>query len=124
MPRKLFKSFSFALAGVRYMLLTQRNMRIHLYVGVGVIVAGILLRLTNFEMALVIFAMFLVFTVEMLNTSIEEAINLLYKKHALHAKLAKDISAAATLFAGICAIIVGCLVLIPRLITLVGMVAY
>lgn len=100
------------------MITTQRNMCIHIIIGIIVAALSILLGLSLIEYALVVFAIFLVLIVEMLNTSIEEAINLLYKKHNLHAKLAKDISAAATLFAGICAIIVGCLVLIPKLIIL------
>ena len=118
MPRKFVKSFEYALDGIRYIVATQRNMRIHLIVGCGAIALSAILRVSLAEFAIVTFAVFLVMITEMLNTAIEEAINLLFKQHNLHAKLAKDIAAAATLFAGLCAIIIGCLVLLPRIIPL------
>lgn len=119
MPRKLARSFEFAFLGIKYLLTTQRNMRIHLIIAVGVVITSILLKVSLVEHAVIVVCIFLVLITEMLNTAIEEAINLLIKKHNLHAKLAKDISAAATLFAGICAIIVGCLVLGPRLLAII-----
>ena len=118
MPRKLKRSFDFAFTGVGYLLKTQRNMRIHIIIGTFVMVLSTLLKISLVEYVMVVLAIFLVLVTEMLNTAIEEAINLLIKKHNLHAQLAKDISAAATLFAGICAIIVGCLVLGPRILAI------
>jgi diacylglycerol kinase (ATP) len=118
MPRKFAKSFEYAFAGLHYIFTTQRNMRIHIIAALGAIGLSLLLRLSLVEFAVVFLACFLVMITEMLNTAIEEAINLLYKQHDLHAQLAKDVSAAATLFAGICAIIIGGLVLLPKIMIL------
>ena len=115
MPRKFAKSFEFAFHGIHYLFTTQRNFRIHLIVGIGAVLISALLRLSLPEFALVVLAVFLVLVAEMVNTAIEEAVNLLVKQHDLHAKRAKDIAAAATLLAGICAIICGGLVWIPKI---------
>ena len=54
----------------------------------------------------------------MINTAIEEMTNLIKIEHSMEARIAKDVAAGAVLLSAIFALIVGLLVLVPRLAAL------
>jgi len=116
MPRKFAQSLSYAGHGIRHALRTQRNIRIHLAIAFVVFAFGVYLGLSSFELIALILTICFVLISEMINTSIEEAINLITTTHKVEAKIAKDVAAGAVLFSSICAIIVGCLIFIPHLV--------
>ena len=60
----------------------------------------------------------LVIGAELFNTSIEEVVNLLSPEIRIHAKYAKDIAAGAVLVNAFFAAVVGCIILIPKIISL------
>jgi diacylglycerol kinase len=101
------RSFGFAWDGIRYALWTQRNMRVHLLIAALVIAAGIAVRLSGIEWALVSLAIGMVFSAEMFNTVAELAVDLLTEHYHPLAKIAKDTGAGAVLLAAIAAIGVG-----------------
>lgn len=110
------KSLGHARRGVRHAVSTQRNIRIHLVIAALVIAFGVYLNLNDFELVAIILAISFVLISEMINTSIEEVVNLVTPGKRLRAKIAKDVAAGAVLFSSICAIIIGCLIFIPHLI--------
>jgi diacylglycerol kinase len=115
MPRKFFQSFKYAGQGVKHALSTQRNIRIHVVIAVLVFLAGIALQLTSYELVAVILSICFVLVSEMMNTAVEEVVNLLSPTHNKTAMIAKDVAAGAVLFSAACAIIVGCLIFIPHI---------
>jgi diacylglycerol kinase (ATP) len=116
MPRKFYQSFRYATSGIRHAFWTQRNIRIHLFLAAVVIVLGMFLQLSNSELVSLIVVICFVLISEMINTSIEEMVNLITTTHKAEAKIAKDVAAGAVLFSAFCAIIVGCLIFIPHII--------
>ena len=93
----LFASVHYAAAGIYFCLRTQRNMRIHVVAGFTAMGLGIGLGVPLFHLAIVSVVASLVVTMEMLNTSIENAVDLYtHRRHPL-AKIAKDVAAAASL---------------------------
>ncbi|MFC1568203.1 diacylglycerol kinase [Candidatus Margulisiibacteriota bacterium] len=116
MPKKFIKSFKYARAGAEHALRTQRNLWIHFFVGLAVLALAVWLSVSLIELALLVVAIFGVIVTEMVNTTIEELVNILSPAHRLEAGLAKNVAAAAVLLAAAGAIVVGCLILIPRLI--------
>jgi diacylglycerol kinase len=58
----------------------------------------------------------LVICAEMINTAIEEVVNLLTNEHRLEAKIAKDVSAGMVLLTAIGSAIVGFLVFTPYIL--------
>ncbi len=116
MPRRFIQSLGYARRGVRHAVVTQRNIRIHLVMAALVFAFGVCLKLSDFELVALVLAISFVLMAEMVNTSIEEVVNLLTPRKKLPAKIAKDVAAGAVLFSSICAIIVGCLIFIPHLI--------
>lgn len=108
--RGLVESFNYAIEGLIHTLKTQRNMRIHFVVGIGVIILGIYLNLDRIDLMLLLSAITFVFIAEMFNTSIELAVDIFTKEFHHLAKMAKDIAAACVFVSVIYAVIVGYLV--------------
>ena len=112
-PRRritLFESFNYAIEGILHTLRTQRNMRIHLLLAVGVLVAAVALNVDRFELIALIVVIGFVLLAEMVNTAIESAVDLATTSFDPMAKLAKDIAAGAVLISSVVAAAVGYLV--------------
>jgi len=111
----LLRSFGFALEGVSYLIRTQRSARIEIVIGAAVLALAAWLRITALEWAVLVLAMALVLALEALNTAIELTVTLASPERHPLAQAAKDVSAAMVLIAGIASVIVGVIVLGPRL---------
>lgn len=116
MPKKFIKSFKYAKAGAQHAIKTQRNLWIHFFTGLVVLGAALWLRVSLVELSVLVVTIFGVIVIEMVNTSIEELVNILSPGHRAQAALAKNVAAAAVLLAGVGAVVVGCLIFIPRFI--------
>ena len=112
----LLRSFGFALEGISYLIRTQRSAQIEIAIGAVVLALAAWLRITALEWAVLILAMALVLALEALNTAIELAVTQVSGAHPL-AKAAKDVAAAMVLIAAIESVIVGLVILGPRLPT-------
>lgn len=111
----IFASLNFAISGIYFCLRTQRNMRIHVVAGFSAMGLGFWLHVPLFHLAIVSIVASLVVTMEMMNTSIENAVDLAtHRRHPL-AKIAKDVAAAAVLVSAINAVLVGVFILGPAL---------
>src|SRR5665213_3039358 len=113
---KIARSFYFAIAGVWYLLRTQRNARVESLIGVLACGMGAWLRISRVEWAIIVFTIALVLILEGLNTAIECAIDLASTEIHPLAKAAKDLAAGVVLIASIASVAVGFLILGPPLI--------
>ncbi len=110
--RKLSDAFAYAIIGLGYAVRTQRTLRIHLAIAVVVGLLLVWLELPALEAAVVILAIVVVITTELLNTGVEAVVDLLVERnHHELAKMAKDIAAGAVLVTALGAAIVGVLLL-------------
>ena len=116
--KKFLKSFGYAFEGLKLALSVDQNVRIHMIVGLFVVTVSVIVQVTKMEFLFILFSIFFVLITEMVNTSIEEMTNLIVKEHRMEAKIAKDVAAASVLLAATFAVIVGIVILIPRLIAL------
>ncbi len=112
----LFLSFKYAWAGVCYAFTTQRNFRIHTFIGIFAVSLGAVLRIEAIEMAVITMTCAIVMVLELINTAIESVVDLTVKQsyHEL-AKIAKDCAAGAVLVGAIAAVIVATFILLPPL---------
>ena len=112
----LFLSFKYAWAGVCYAFATQRNFRIHTFVGIFAVSMGAFLRVEAVEMAIIAMTCAIVMVLELINTAIEAVVDLTVKQsyHEL-AKIAKDCAAGAVLVSAIAAVVVAACILLPPL---------
>jgi diacylglycerol kinase len=112
---RVLKSFSFALAGLSYLLRTQANFWVHLLAAGLVVALSALLGLAGLELAVLVLAIGLVLAAEAVNSALEALVDLASPGPHPLARAAKDLGAAAVLLAAICAALVGLLLLGPRL---------
>jgi diacylglycerol kinase len=113
--RSLLRSFKYAHEGLIYVLLTQRNMRIHFYMAFLVCVAALLLKLPKTDILVLMLTVIVVILMEMVNTAIEKVVDLASPEWHQLAKIAKDVAAGAVLISSIFALVVGMVVFYPPL---------
>ena len=110
------KSFGYAWSGIRALLRTEHNSRIHLAFTVIAMLLGILLKISRFEFITLVIVMALVWICEIFNTCVEKTMDFISLEKHPQIKLVKDLAAAAVLIMAVTAVIVGCLIFIPKLI--------
>jgi diacylglycerol kinase (ATP) len=111
----LLQSFNFAFEGIIHVLRTQRNMRIHFAIAIAVLIAALAVGVRRLELVALLLAISFVLIAEMLNTALEQGIDVATTSFDPLAKLAKDIAAGAVLIATVNAVAVGYLVFVERL---------
>jgi diacylglycerol kinase (ATP) len=109
-PQNLLESFNFAFEGIIHVLRTQRNMRIHFVAAVIVLVSAVWIGVSKLELIALLLAISFVFITEMINSAIEQAIDVATTSFDPLAKLAKDVAAGAVLIATVNAVAIGYLV--------------
>ncbi len=109
------KSFSYAFQGIKTAYKNEPNLRIHTVAAVLAITLGSVLGLSKTEWLLLTFTIFYVITLELLNTVLENMVNLVSPEVQPYAKVAKDVSAACVLLAAIMSIIVGVVLFAPKI---------
>ena len=117
---KQLKSFEFALNGLRILIKEEHNSRIHLFATVGVLIAAFIFKLSTSEWIAVIFAIGFVFTIEIINSAIENIADFVSpEKHRLIGKV-KDLASAGVLVSAVTAFIVGLIIFIPKITKLLS----
>jgi diacylglycerol kinase len=113
--RSRIRSFGHAIHGWWYVVRTQQNAWIHVFIAVAVIAVSLWLRLAARDWVVIILLIAMVFIAEFLNTAIEVVVDLASPQQHPLAKVAKDVGAGAVLIAAIAAILIGLLILGPPL---------
>jgi diacylglycerol kinase len=117
--RRSAGSFRYAIAGLRTLIVTQPNVRIHLAFAAIAIALGALLGLSSAEWALLALTIGFVLAMEAFNTAVEALVDLVQPELHPLAGLMKDLAAAGVLVAAVASVAVGALLFLPRLADLV-----
>lgn len=111
---KLTFSFKYAFEGIITTIKEERNMFIHFLIAIIVVITGVYVRLSLNEWLICLLLFALVFSLELINTAIENTVDLVTTKKNKKAKLAKDAAAGAVLIAAIFASIIGIIIFLPK----------
>ena len=114
--KSFIEAWKKAFEGILYCVKTQRNLKIQLVIAVIVIIASIYFKVKTTEAMFLTFATMLVLITEVINTAIEEAVNLCTDKFHPLAKLAKDIGAGAVVLSAINSVIIAIFIFGSKLI--------
>lgn len=95
-------------------------MRFHVFAAVTVLVMGLYVGLSALEWSLILVAIGLVLSTELLNTAIEITLDTCIPTQHPKVKTAKDIAAAAVWIAAILSTLIGCLIFIPKFVRLLA----
>ena len=77
---------------------------------------GAIFRISDFEWVDLVLIIASVLILELLNTAIEEIVNIVSPEIQEKARIAKDVSAAAVLIASIAAVFIGIFLFAPRIL--------
>lgn len=111
---KLIFSFKYASEGIITTIKEERNMFIHFLIAIIVVITGVYVRLSLNEWFICLLLFALVFSLELINTAIENTVDLVATKKNKKAKMAKDAAAGAVLIAAIFASIIGIIIFLPK----------
>lgn len=117
--RKLGRSFSYAFQGINTAVKDERNLKIHIGIGLVVLMLGGWLTLSLIEWVFILFAIGGIISLELLNTALERIVNLITEEYHPLAKQAKDIAAGAVLVYAILSVVIGVIIFLPKLIKLI-----
>ncbi|MBS4024160.1 MAG: diacylglycerol kinase family protein [Clostridia bacterium] len=107
--------FKFAWQGITWVIINERNMKIHLALAMLAAAAGLWTGVSTWELVVLSLVITLVLALEMVNSAVEQVVNL-YIGTEFHpvAKKVKDIAAGAVLLAAINAVIIGTIIFWPK----------
>ncbi len=112
--RELGKSFVFAWRGFLFCIANERNMRIHLTISVymyAYLLVYDFFIVSRTQLAVLLLTNALVFMAEIINTAVENTVNMLETKYNKFCEIAKDTAAAAVLVSAVFSVIIGIVVL-------------
>ncbi|SJZ79112.1 diacylglycerol kinase family protein [Sediminibacterium ginsengisoli] len=116
--QSLLSAFRYAFQGLSAFIRTDRNGRIHIGAALLAVAGGFFFSISAVEWCLVLFCCGLVCCTEMLNHALEKLCDAVHpEKHPL-IKQAKDVAAAAVLFASLISAITGLIIFLPKFISL------
>ena len=114
--RDLVSSLEFALTGILTAFKEERNMRKHAVTALVVILAGFVFQVSRIEWLFLLMNIFLVVAFEIINSAIENVVDLASHYHfSMLAKKAKDMAAGAVLVVSLLAAVIGALIFLPRI---------
>ncbi len=97
----LLRSFVYAFNGIKNAVLTERNFRIHLAAIFFTLYFSFLYGLDSSQYGILVLILSIVPALELLNTAIENIVNMKTEEFNEYAKIAKDSAAAAVLVSAI-----------------------
>lgn len=116
--KKRSKSALYALNGLRVLFLEEHNSRIHIVIVIVVVTAGFLLKISNTEWLVICILIALVFSLEIINSAIENICDYISPQWSEVIKKVKDLAAAAVFVSSVISVICGAIIFLPKLYNL------
>ncbi|HEM3623860.1 diacylglycerol kinase family protein [Streptococcus suis] len=114
--RELMASLDFAVSGLITAFKEERNMRKHAVSAILVILAGLIFQVSVIEWLFLLLSISLVIAFEIVNSAIENVVDLASDYHfSMLAKNAKDMAAGAVLFVSGFALLTGLIIFVPKI---------
>ena len=114
--RDLVSSLEFALTGIFTAIKEERNMQKHALSALLVVIAGFVFQVSAVEWLFLLLSIFLVVSFEIINSAIENVVDLASDYHfSMLAKNAKDMAAGAVLVISGFAVITGLIIFVPKI---------
>ena len=116
--KRLVSAFFNSISGLILAYKSEQSMVLLAVGSLIVIILGIVLQISRLEWIIIIFLICLTTTVELINTAIENVVDLATQKIHPLAKAAKDTASAAEFLILFMSVIISLLVFVPRIINL------
>ncbi|MCK1247691.1 diacylglycerol kinase family protein [Streptococcus uberis] len=118
--RTVTSSLEFALTGILTAVQEERNLKSHLVSAFLASLAGIIFKISAVEWLFLLLAIFLVICLEIVNSAIENVVDLASSYHfSMLAKKSKDMAAGAVLVMSLYAVLTGLIIFLPKIFALI-----
>ena len=111
---KRLKGSVYAVKGALLLLRHEASIQVQAFISIIMIFAGFYFEISATEWMLQIFAIGLVLSIEGMNTVAEEIADFVHPDFHNKIGFIKDVAAGAVFFAAVTAIIIGCIIYIPK----------
>lgn len=111
---KRIRGGGYAIKGAFLLLKTEHSIQVQTIIGLIMVAAGFYFNISSTEWILQIFAIGFVLATEGLNTAVEKLADFVHADFHTKIGFIKDIAAGAVFFAAITAVIIGCIIYIPK----------
>lgn len=114
----IFSSLKYGFLGIKYAFTKEKNIIFGGILFLLVIILGFVFKISQIEWIICIMSFGIVIALEMVNTAIENAVDIAMPNVHPMAKIAKDVSAGAVVFFFFISVINGLIILVPKIIDL------
>lgn len=108
-------SAKYAWHGLGILFKEEHNSRIHTIIAIVVIISGFLLHISSIEWLIILLLIASVFSLEIVNSAIENICDFVSPQYDDTIKKVKDLSAAAVLVASVISVICGLIIFVPKI---------
>lgn len=112
---KRIKSIGYAFKGAYLLITTEASLKVQFIIGILMTIVGFYYNLSATEWALQVMTIALIMSLEGLNTAIEEIADFIHPEQHKKIGLIKDLAAGAVFIFAIAALIIGCIIYIPKI---------
>jgi diacylglycerol kinase (ATP) len=110
-----FKSIGFALKGALKLITTEHSIMVQTSIGALMVIAGFYFHISHVEWMIQTLAIGFVLGVEGINTAVEKVADFIHPEFHKKIGFIKDIAAGAVFFAALTAVLIGCMIYIPKI---------
>ena len=109
------KSVGYACKGAFLLLQTESSIKIQFVIAILMTIAGFYFTISTTEWLIQILAIGLVMSIEGLNTAIEAIADFMHPERHQKIGFLKDVAAGAVFIASLAAMIIGCIIYLPKI---------
>lgn len=116
----IIQSFPYAFRGLNDTIKKEPNFKIQLILGILAVILGIIFQISLTEWLILMISIFLVLILELINTTLENLVDIVSPQIQEKARIAKDVAAGGVLMSSILSIIIGLIIFLPKVISLIS----
>lgn len=116
--RTFIDSVKNCIEGINYTINHENNFKREIILGIIAVILSFLLKISILEWVIVLLLINFVLVCELINTSLEKAVDLYTTKYNETAKIVKDVAAASVFVVCIFALIIGAIIFLPKITNL------
>ncbi|WP_046756082.1 diacylglycerol kinase family protein [Kordia jejudonensis] len=109
------RGVGYAFKGAYLLITTEASVKAQFFIGVLVTIAGIYFEISTTEWIVQTLIIGLIMSLEGFNTAVEEIADFIHPEHHKKIGLIKDLAAGAVFIFAIAAIIIGCIIYLPKI---------
>lgn len=118
--RSFIESVRDCFHGLEYVLINEDNFKREIVFGILALIASTILKVNKIEFTIIVITISLVLFAEIINTAIEQVVDLITKDYSKEAGQIKDIAASGVLVMSFISVVVGLLIFGSKILSLIG----